>query len=197
MKDSSLSAKKHDKKVYITDIAIEKIPKIEYKGLSQKENEALFRLARMVLMTSKLENDSNEVAITCTLDSDDPMDVIGVSLGEEHSVNICANTVANHLIVSSRMCAVVIMHNHPSTQTLSLEDIHFLLSYSSVRFMIVVTNQGNVHYLCKDSAYSYEAARELYNDSINNLDKKSSKKEIYLAGLSFLARCSEVGLFYS
>ena len=120
-KDSSLSAKKHDKKVYITDIAIEKIPKIEYKGLSQKENEALFRLARMVLMTSKLENDSNEVAITCTLDSDDPMDVIGVSLGEEHSVNICANTVANHLIVSSRMCAVVIMHNHPSTQTLSLE----------------------------------------------------------------------------
>ena len=91
MKDSSLC----------TDIAIEKIPKIEYKGLSQKENEALFRLARMVLMTSKLENDSNEVA------------------------------------------------------------------------------------------------RKLYNDSINNLDKKSSKKEIYLAGLSFPARCSEVGLFYS
>lgn len=125
-----------------------------------------------------MENNSNEVAITCTLENEVLTDVIGISLGDEHSVDVCSDTVSNHLIVSGHKCAVVIMHNHPSTQTLSLEDIHFFLKYAAIKLIIVVTNQGKVHYLCKDKAYSY-------------------LKEVYMAGLTFLAHCSEAGLFYS
>ena len=62
--------------------------------------------------------------------------------------------------------------------------------------MVVVTNQGNIHYLRKDNDYTYDGAVELFNDSIMELTEESDWKETYIAGLSFLARCSEVGLYY-
>lgn len=73
MKDTKLSAKKRKKKVFITDIAIEKVPLIQYRGLSDMENYVLYQLAKLVLLTSQTENNSNEVAITCTLDADNPL----------------------------------------------------------------------------------------------------------------------------
>lgn len=156
----------------------------------------LYQLAKLVLLTSQTENNSNEVAITCTLDGDDPWKEIGISFGDEHEVDICADTASNHLILSSRRCAVVVLHNHPSTQTLSIEDIRFFLHFESIRIMVVVTNQGIVHYLCKDNEYNYDASMELYNECIVGLTAKSKVQEYYMASLTFLARCSEVGLFY-
>lgn len=196
MEETKLFAKKRDKKIYITDVAVEKVPLIQYRGLSDKESDVLYQLAKLVLLTSQTENNSNEVAITCTLDGDDPWKEIGISFGDEHEVDICADTASNHLILSSRRCAVVVLHNHPSTQTLSIEDIRFFLHFESIRIMVVVTNQGIVHYLCKDNEYNYDASMELYNECIVGLTAKSKVQEYYMASLTFLARCSEVGLFY-
>ena len=185
-----------EKKVFITDIAIEKVPLIQYRGLSDMENHALYQLAKLVLLTSQTENNSNEVAITCTLDADNPLEGIGISFGNEHEVDICEDTASNHLILSAKRCAVVVLHNHPSTQTLSLEDIRFFLHFESVKIMVVVTNQGTVHYLCKDKEYDYFSSVELYKECIAGLTSKSKVQEYYMAGLTFLTRCSEVGLFY-
>lgn len=196
MEDTKLSAKKREKKVFITDIAIDKVPVIQYRGLSDMENDALYQLAKLVLLTSQTENNSNEVAITCTLDADNPLEGIGISFGNEHEVDICADTASNHLILSAKRCAVVVLHNHPSTQTLSIEDVRFFLHFESIKIMVVVTNQGTVHYLCKDKGYDYFASVELYKECIAGLTSKSKVQEYYMAGLTFLARCSEVGLFY-
>lgn len=91
---------------------------------------------------------------------------------------------------------MVVLHNHPSTQTLSVEDIRFFLHFESVRIMTVVTNQGMIHYLCKDEEYNYRASVELYKECIAGLTSKSKIQEYYMAGLTFLTRCSETGLFY-
>lgn len=61
---------------------------------------------------------------------------------------------------------------------------------------MVVTNQGTVHYLCKDNDYNYSASMKLYSECVAGLTMKSRVKEYVLASLTFLARCSEVGLFY-
>ena len=66
-------AKKRNKKVYITDIAINKVPFIQYKGFTNKQNYIMKELAQEVLTVSKDENDSNEVAITCDLGVADPL----------------------------------------------------------------------------------------------------------------------------
>ena len=191
----NLSAKKRDRKIYITDIARKKIPRIKYRGLTETENDILYQLAIWVLWTSQMKNDSNEVAITCSLDMENPLDEVGISYGNEHEVDICADTLSYHLLVSGNKC-VVVLHNHPSTQTLSLEDISFFMHFTSVKIIAVVTNQGNIHYLCKDDDYDRDAAKKLFKECVDNLGDSFNAKELYAAGLSFLARCSEVGLYY-
>lgn len=76
------------KKIQITDIAISKVPYIEYKGFSEKQNNIMRRLAQEVLILSKEENDSNEVAITFDIMAENPLDNYGISYGDEHSVMI-------------------------------------------------------------------------------------------------------------
>ena len=48
---------------------------------------------------------------------------------------------------------LAIVHNHPPTQTLSLQDVNLFLSNASIRVIVVVSNQGTVHYLRKDKDY--------------------------------------------
>ena len=62
-------AKKRDYKIMITDAAINKVPRVQYKEISETEYDNLRELARQVLQISKDENDSNEVAVTYSLES--------------------------------------------------------------------------------------------------------------------------------
>lgn len=189
-------SKTRDKKVGITDIAISKVPFIKYHGFDENRNYIMQELAKDVLRLSKDENDSNEVAITCDLGCDNPLEEFGVALGTEHEVDILADTFSNHIIVSQKSVAVVVLHNHTSTQTFSLQDIRFFLEYPMLEVIVVVSNQGTVHYLMRDEGYDYKQAFLLFKDCIGDLSKESSTKDLYLASLSFLAKCSEVGLYY-
>jgi len=190
-------AKRKDKKVYITDIAISKVPFVKYKGFDDSKNEIMRNLAMDLLLVSKDENDSNEVAFTCDLSRENPLDEVGVAFGSEHEIDILSDTLSNHLIVSEKPVAVVVLHNHPSTQTFSLQDIHFFLQYTKIAVMVVVSNQGKIHYLMRDDNYNLEDAFELFKECIHELEPGSSPKDLYLSALSFLAKCSEVGLYYS
>lgn len=189
-------AKKRDKKVYITDIAIDKVPFIRYQGFSDNQNHIMRELAQEVLTVSKDENNSNEVAITCDLGVDNPLEVYGVSFGTEHEVDVRADTLSNHILVSQKSVAVVILHNHPSTQTFSIQDIRFFIEFSALEVMVVVSNQGTVHYLKREDGYDLNKAVALFSECVKYLRKDSPLTEVYLAALSFLAKSSEVGIYY-
>lgn len=196
-KESELEqAKQRDRKIYITDIAIDKVPYIEYYGFTDGQNKIMQKLAKEVLLISKEENESNEVAITCDLGADTPLENFAVSLGTEHEVDILSDTYSNHIIVSRESVAVVVLHNHPSTQTFSLQDIQFFVEFPMIEVIVVVSNQGTVHYLKRDKGYMADKAILLLKECIIGLDRKSSVTERYLAALSFLAKCSEAGLYY-
>ena len=189
-------AKRRDRKVYITDIAIDKVPYIRYAGFTDERNTIMWELAKDVLLLSKEKNDSNEVSITCDLGADNPLSSFGVSLGTEHEVDILADTLSNHIIVSRKSVAVVVLHNHPSTQTFSLQDIQFFILHPMIEVIVVVSNQGTVHYLKRDAEYDYKQAFQLFRECIEGLEQDSPAMEMYMASLTFLAKCSEVGLFY-
>lgn len=189
-------AKRRDRKVFITDIAIDKVPYVRYYGFTNEQNKIMQELARDVLVLSKEKNNSNEVAITCDLGSEDPLNSFGVALGTEHEVDILADTLSNHMIVSRKSIAVVVLHNHPSTQTFSLQDIHFFIMHPMIEVIVVVSNQGTVHYLKRDADFDYKDAFHLFKECIEGLEKASAATEMYMASLTFLAKCSEVGLFY-
>lgn len=188
--------KNRGKKIAITEVAISKVPYVKYYGFDDNRNKIMQQLARDVLQLAKDENNSNEVAITCDLESENPLEDFGVALGDEHEVDILADTYSNHIIVSQESVAVVVLHNHPESQTFSLQDIQFFIEYPMIEVIVVVSNQGTVHYLMREEQYDYKKAFELFKDCIDGLNKKSTIKELYLASLSFLAKCSEAGLYY-
>ena len=189
-------AKKRDKKVYITDIAINKVPLVQYNGFTDNQNQLMQKLAQEVSTVSKEQNDSNEVAITCDLGADNPLEVYGVSFGTEHEVDVRADTLSNHILVSQKTVAVVVLHNHPSTQTFSIQDIRFFIEFSVKEVMVVVSNQGTIHYLRREENYNLKKAAALFNECVENLEKDSPLTEVYLASLSFLAKSSEAGIYY-
>lgn len=189
-------AKKRDKKVYITDIAINKVPLVQYNGFTDNQNQLMQKLAQEVLTVSKEQNDSNEVAITCDLGADNPLEVYGVSFGTEHEVDVRADTLSNHILVSQKTVAIVVLHNHPSTQTFSIQDIRFFIEFSVKEVMVVVSNQGTIHYLRREENYNLKKAAALFNECVENLEKDSPLTEVYLASLSFLAKSSEAGIYY-
>lgn len=195
--ESSLrQAKKRDKKVMITDIAIRKVPYIRYKGLTSEENKMVQQLAKEVLLIASRENNSNEVAITCDLESENPLEEYGIAFGGETAVDVCSDTRSYHLLYSGKRTSVILIHNHPSTKTFSLVDLQFLLIYTRVKMLVVVSNQGIVHYIRKDRAFEREAAVKLIRECVDEYDVEGSTAERYKAALAFLVRCSEVGLFY-
>lgn len=88
------------------------------------------------------------------------------------------------------------MHNHPSTQTFSIQDIRFFIEFAAVEVMVVVSNQGTVHYLRREESYDLKKAVSLFNECVEHLKKDSPLTEIYLAALLFLAKSSEAGIYY-
>lgn len=193
-------AKKRNHKIMITDEAIKKVPRVQYKNIPESEYNTIQELAKTVLQISKDENDSNEVAITYSMDSTERIqkgeEYIGVALGGEHEVDPISNTTAYHLISSAKGCIVIVFHNHPSLSDFSLSDIQFLLQFASVKMMVVVTNLGSISYLVKGSGYTYEKAVALFNEAVSSNNEAGDLKGLQKAADHFLKNCYSVGIDY-
>lgn len=193
-------AKKRDHKIKITDEAINKVPNIQYKEIPETEYDNLQELARQVLKISKDENDSNEVAVTYSLESARLIEkgerYLGIALGAEHDVDPLSDSTSYHLIRASRDCVVLVLHNHPSLSVFSLSDIQFLLKYETVKLMVVVTNLGSVSYLVKNGKYDFEKAVVLLNEAIDLNNKAKNIKDLQEAADYFLKNCYNVGINY-
>ena len=147
-------AKKRDKKVMITDIAIDKVAKSKVKLLSLEQNSKIDAIHRELLTISKNENNSNEVAFLFGLNSDDKFS----HKGTEHAVNIFDNPLAYSLAKNGGANSLFLAHNHPSTQIFSYADIGVFMHIDSLAGMSVVSNTGDVHILFKSGRFDYDAA---------------------------------------
>ena len=192
-------AKKRNNKIIISEEAIRKIPYIRYREIPEQEYDIIQSLARRVLMLSKEENDSNEVAITYSYDSNMILagdELVGVHFGDEHSVDPLADSQTFHLIMQSQECAVVSLHNHPSLSLVSLMDIQFFLRYHSIKLLVIVTNLGSISYLVKSRKYDYVAAIDFVNDVIAMHNTAHNIKEYQKVVKYFLSNCYKVGIIY-
>lgn len=193
-------SKKRDHKIMITDEAIKKVPRIEYKNIPESEYDIIRSLAQDTLRIAKDENDSNEVAITYSLDSakriEKGEEYIGIALGGEHEVDPISNTTAFHLLSSAKDCIVVILHNHSSLSDFSLSDVQFLLKYASVKMMVVVSNLGKITYIVKNEKYNYEKAVSLFNKAVSMNNEAKRLKDLQVAADYFLKNCHTVGINY-
>ncbi|MCX4326690.1 MAG: hypothetical protein OSJ45_05270 [Lachnospiraceae bacterium] len=193
-------AKKRNHKIMITDEAINKIPRIKYRDIPENEYDNLWDLAKNVLKISKEENNSNEVAITYSLDNAKLIEqgerYIGVALGGEHNVDPLSDTTAYHLVSSVKKCVVIVLHNHPSLSDFSLTDVQFLLKYDNIKMMVVITNLGSISYLVKGGKYDLEKAIALFNEAVDKNNKAEKLKDLQNAAIYFLKNSCNAGIYY-
>lgn len=197
---TDLDARKREHKVFITDIAIEKVPYIEYKNIEPKHYIALQELSKTVLQISKDDNDSNEVAIVYSLDSDrlieQGKEYFGISLGTEHEVDPAASVTAYHILRTTLSCAVVCLHNHPNLSKFSLNDVKFFLKNDNVKLMTAITNLGSVSYLVRTDRFDFFKALDLYNEAVGIHNTSGDLKNLQNAADYFLKNCYDVGIIY-
>lgn len=193
-------SKKRDHKIWITDEAIEKVPRICYKEIPEKEYDTIRELIKEVLRISKNRNNSNEVAITYSLDSEflikSGEEYVGITLGDEHNVDPLSTTVAYHLVMTSSDCVIISLHNHPSLSKFSLQDVQFLIMYASVKMMCVVTNLGSVSYLVKSKKYDRSVAMDILRKAVKLHNDANELKGYQKAAKYFLKNCHKAGIIY-
>lgn len=158
-------AKKRDHKIFITDVAINKITKSNITVLSSEQNAMIDEIHKELLRISKNDNNSNEVACLFGLYSFDKH----FQTGTEHAVNIFDNPAAYSLAGNSENNSLFLAHNHPSTQSFSYADIGVFLSIDSLAGMSVVSNTGDVHILFKTEHYNFNFAY----DALAGIKKKT------------------------
>lgn len=193
-------AKKRERKILITDEAIKKVPYIEYKGIPEKENAVIRELAQLVLKISREQNNSNEVAITYSLESEKLIEsgkeYVGFALGTEHGVDPMEDTVSYHLISSTAECVIVSLHNHPSLSKISLADVRFFIFYSSIKMLAIVTNLGSISYMVKGQKFDFSIASQLLREAIALHNNAKSLKGYQEAALYFISNCYKAGIIY-
>ena len=192
-------AKKRDHKIMITDIAIEKVPYINYKGIPEEEYEIIRELAKSVLRIAKENNNSDEVAITYSMDVDKLEhndEMFGISFGDEHTVNPLEDTLSYHLIMSSTNCVILSLHNHPSLSKISLADVQFFIKYDSIKMIVIITNLGSIFYMVKTDKYNKGKAIDLYNKAVDYHYKASGLKGYQNAADQFINECFTVGIIH-
>lgn len=197
MEDIKLS-KERFSKVNITDTAIEKVPYIQYKGLTNKQCRIIQALAKEILVISRDENDCNEVAITYRMEEDSsetPPD-FGIAYGDRHSVEIESDVYSNHLLRSTQEVVIVVLHNHPAPQTLSYDDLSTFILYHNIKMILAVTNQGSIHYIMKHPDYDFEVARNLMVKYAIPIGEAESDEKAYDLTRSLLKELKQIGLYY-
>lgn len=150
-------AKKRDHKIYITDMAIDKVSKADIPYLTEVQNDMIYKNHISILKISQTDNDSNEVASLLDLHTNES----AVKLGDEHEVNVFLSPNAVSMSDHAEDKSLFLAHNHPSTQDFSYSDLGVFLMNDSIGGISVVSNTGDVHIIFKSEKYNFDRAYEL------------------------------------
>lgn len=152
----TLQQKNRGKKVAITDIAVDKVPKVSFGGISEEMAGTVQQAHKDLLKFSKEQNDSNEVAGLLDLTTGERLPFVK---GNNVEVNIEADADSYHWMRTMPERSIMLMHNHPGQSYFSMNDISVFMRYSSIRTMSIVTNQGKVWQISKTSKFNFDEAK--------------------------------------
>lgn len=182
-------AKKRDHKIYITDVAIDKVSRSDIPYLTQVQNDMIYINHISILKISQTDNDSNEVASLLDLYTNES----AVSLGDEHEVNVFLNPNAVSMSDHAEDGSLFLAHNHPSTQDFSYSDLGVFLMNDSIGGLSVVSNTGDVHILFKSEKYNFARAYELMASIKSQYDSYDSEVDRLMVK-EFLKNSKTVGI---
>lgn len=152
---TKVSSKLGDRKVYITEQAIDKVKQVEFEGLL--DSVGLQELHRELLRKSMGDNDSNEV-LTIVNVNDYNQKVI--TFGSERSVMPSKNIEALTMMQKSKYQSVYWLHNHGFTNEFSYNDLGCFYD-ERIKALTIVTNKGKIAVINKTKKYSVQKFHDI------------------------------------
>lgn len=184
-------AKKRDRKIFITESAINKVDFVKPKDFSDTQASLMMSKNKELLNVAKNQNNSNEVLFIENLDFNNEVRI----LGDEFVVSPAKNPFAVSIIANAKRQSLVYLHNHPSTNTFSIGDIDTFVCERAIKAISVVTNQGEVYILNKLDNYSFDGTRKLLTEIYNSYPEGEIDDKDFVK--KFLRRCREGGIEYA
>ena len=174
----TLRQKNRGKKVAITAIAVEKVPKVVFGGISEEMAKTVQQAHKDLLICAKDHNDSNEVAALLDLSTGERLPFVK---GDSVSVNIEADAESYHWLRTKPERSIMLLHNHPGQSYFSMNDLSLFMHYDSVGIMSITTNQGKVWYIHKTVQFDIDSARRAAQNAFAEANGNKSKAvEIFL-----------------
>ena len=174
----TLRQKNRGKKVAITEIAVEKVPKVVFGGISEEMAKTVQQTHKDLLKFAKDHNDSNEVAALLDLSTGERLPFVK---GNQDSVDIEADADSYHWLRTKSERSIMLMHNHPGQSYFSMNDLSLFMHYDSVGIMSITTNQGKVWYIHKTVQFDIDSARRAAQNAFAEANGNKSKAvEIFL-----------------
>lgn len=182
-------SKKRDHKIMITDVAIRKVSTVHIPNLTVQECAWIADEHRALLGIAREQNHSDEVLFVLFGQFQK-----AIIFGDEFSVDLNDSADAYSIFARASAREIILLHNHPSTNSFSLSDVVVFLRYRQIGLMSVVTNQGNVHILHKTSQFDYDKAKGLFGIIYRAYIDKQMTHDASVK--RFLKICSEGGITY-
>ena len=179
----------------ITDEMINKIPKIDYYGLTKEQSEELNIIVKKTLQEVRNDNIDREVAFVYDLNGfmNQDGEWLLKTTGETNTdkIILSKNSDIAHLLNYETKSVVIISHNHPKNRIISLLDLSTLCGEPNIHLIVAVTNAGNISYIVKDN-FDRNKYLEISKEIIDSYNNVPVDNDVFLVDL--LNNCEKFGV---
>lgn len=129
-----------NKKILIKESTINNLKLIKIEDFCDEENKLILESHKLILRTSKDNNNSNEVMVI--------VDLINGTISKP-VFGTEDETYFGDQLIPNINGKYALCHNHPKCGDFSFEDINTFLSADQIKIMTIITNLGKTKYLYK------------------------------------------------
>lgn len=166
----------------VTDDSIQSVPCTKSALLSSEANEELRESHRQLLRSVQDKPVGTEAAEICNMDG--------------KCLKIQMGTVGKVSVPTSDKPFIAV-HNHPSGETFSLQDISFFAVDDQMKILTAVGNNGTVHLIEKAEDYDFSGLYHLLQESMDKVPDFKSNPEKYVSFMeTLLKEASKFGYKY-
>ncbi|MBO5259332.1 MAG: hypothetical protein J6B26_02995 [Agathobacter sp.] len=183
------------KKQFINEASILRLRPYVIDEIGEDESFYLYQQCQKLLYHAFSRNMSNEVALVYTVKEHEEGNYI---LGTQTNTDLESDTKTQQILNKKDDNICILLHNHPTDLSFSIEDFAEFLLYGKLKVMVAITNSGEQYFMTKTSDYDRKKAVkkliEISKICDHNNDGKLTRSESVQAAKQFEKVAYAVGI---
>lgn len=174
------------KKQFINEASLLRLRPYVIDEIGEDESFYLYQKCQSILYYALSQNNCDEVALVYVINTHEEGNMIK---GTQTNTDLESDTKTHELLNRSDDKICVLVHNHPTDSSFSIEDYSEFLLYVKLKVMVAVTNSGEQYYMTKTENYNRKLAVkkliEITKMCDHNNDGKLNRSESVQAAKEF------------